>query len=77
MDTPDRDASWPAPNYENPVNLHSVILGLTIPCMVLLVLFLAIRCYARGILRQNMKWDDYLMVMAAVCLHLYQLQTLC
>ncbi|PVH99916.1 hypothetical protein DM02DRAFT_593648 [Periconia macrospinosa] len=63
----DQKASWPAPNYENPENLHSVILGLTIPCMILLVLFLAIRCYARGVLRQNMKWDDCLMVLAACC----------
>lgn len=65
---PARNPAWPAPNYENPESLHTVILAFTIPCMSLLVIFLAIRCYSRGVLRQNMNWDDYLMVAAAVCL---------
>ncbi|CAI6262960.1 unnamed protein product [Periconia digitata] len=63
----ERNPSWPAPNYVNPKNMHSLILALTIPSMVLLVIFLAIRCYSRGVLRQNMKWDDHLMIIAACC----------
>jgi hypothetical protein len=35
--TSEQKATWPQPNYENPENLHGLIIGLTVPTLVLAV----------------------------------------
>jgi hypothetical protein len=35
--TDEQRKSWPEPNYENPDNLHVLIVGLTVPVLVLAV----------------------------------------
>ncbi|KAH7414485.1 hypothetical protein DE146DRAFT_37055 [Phaeosphaeria sp. MPI-PUGE-AT-0046c] len=58
--------SWPAPNYENPENLHGLIIGFTIPVLTLAVIFLGVRFYGKGLLRQILWYDDYVMLAAMI-----------
>lgn len=36
--TEEQRKAWPVPNFENPENLHGVIIGLTVPLLTLSVL---------------------------------------
>ncbi|KAF2264575.1 hypothetical protein CC78DRAFT_516787 [Lojkania enalia] len=64
--TPKEIADWPAPNYENPVSRHGLVTGLTIPTMSLVVIFMGIRFYGKGVLRRALGLDDWIMLAAAV-----------
>jgi len=100
--TPDIKASWPPPNFENPENLHALVLGITVPAFALAVIceclqshstrsgcsqqdykrrirklviihgradvcpVVVIRFYGKGLLRQILGWDDYIMLIAMV-----------
>lgn len=35
--TEEQKKAWPAPNYEDPENLHSLVIGMTVPVLVLAV----------------------------------------
>ena len=64
--TPDQIASWPAPNYVNPESRGPIVLGLATPSMVLVVIFTGMRFYGKGVLRQALGLDDWIMLAAAV-----------
>ncbi|CAA9958566.1 hypothetical protein PTMSG1_02116 [Pyrenophora teres f. maculata] len=66
LPTPEEQSQWPAPNYSDPVNLHAMILGFTVPSLILSVAFLGIRFYGKGLLRQILGLDDYIMLAAMV-----------
>jgi hypothetical protein len=36
--TAEQKESWPPPNYVDPVNLHGLIIGFTVPSIVLAVI---------------------------------------
>ncbi|KAH7080465.1 hypothetical protein BKA63DRAFT_244406 [Paraphoma chrysanthemicola] len=60
--TDEQRKSWPPPNYENPENLHGLIIGLVVPSLTLAVVFLATRFYGKGLLRQILWYDDWMML---------------
>jgi hypothetical protein len=39
--------AWPAPNYVDPETKQSLVLGVQIPLMVLVVVFVSMRFYSR------------------------------
>jgi hypothetical protein len=43
--TEEQRKSWPKPNYEDPDNLHGLIVGVTVPALVLAVTCEYIECY--------------------------------
>lgn len=65
--TPEEIASWPAPNFDHPENRGPILLGLTAPFMALVVVFTAMRFYGKGVLRQALGIDDWVMLAAGVC----------
>lgn len=36
--TAEQKQSWPAPNYENPDNLHGLVIGFTVPVLTLAII---------------------------------------
>ncbi|KAH7388808.1 hypothetical protein BKA66DRAFT_582289 [Pyrenochaeta sp. MPI-SDFR-AT-0127] len=64
--TPEEKAGWPQPNYENPDNLHGMMIGFTVPTFALAVIFMAVRFYGKGRLRQILGADDYVMLVATM-----------
>jgi hypothetical protein len=42
--TKEQKASWPQPNYDDPENLHALIIGITVPALVLAVVCEYINC---------------------------------
>lgn len=66
--TPEEMAKWPSPNFENPESRAAVILGLTAPSAALVVIFLCMRFYGKGVLRQALGIDDWFMLAATASL---------
>lgn len=64
--TPEQKAGWPEPNYIDPENRHDIVLGFTAPTLALVVIFTAVRFYGKGVLRQALGWDDWIMLVATV-----------
>jgi hypothetical protein len=64
--TPEEMASWPAPNFDNPQSCSPVLIGLTAPTMALVFVFTGVRFYGKGILRNALGLDDWIMLVAAV-----------
>ncbi|KAI1528787.1 hypothetical protein PtrSN002B_009401 [Pyrenophora tritici-repentis] len=62
--TPEEQSQWPTPNYSDPVNLHAMVLGFTVPSLILSIAW--IRFYGKGLLRQILGLDDYIMLAAMV-----------
>ncbi|KAM7197565.1 hypothetical protein V8F33_005531 [Rhypophila sp. PSN 637] len=59
-------ATWPTPNYENPESRGPSLLIIEVITLLLALLALAIRLYVKFGLLRKPRWDDYLMIMAAV-----------
>jgi len=43
-------ATWPAPNYIDPATRRPLVLGVEIPLLLLVVLFVSMRLYSRAVL---------------------------
>jgi len=61
-------ASWPPPNYVNPVNHGYALLAIELTIMPLAVLSLLARLYVRFVKVRRSGVDDWLMVAATVWL---------
>ncbi|CAO2650584.1 Nn.00g018760.m01.CDS01 [Neocucurbitaria sp. VM-36] len=64
--TPAEMETWPPPNFENPENRHALVIALCAPTLCLAVLFLSVRFYGKGLLRQILGLDDYVMLAAMI-----------
>ncbi|KAF1930936.1 uncharacterized protein M421DRAFT_362575 [Didymella exigua CBS 183.55] len=64
--TPDEQALWAAPNFDNPDNLHAPVIGVTVATFLMALLFLCTRILSKKLLRQTLEADDYLMLAAMV-----------
>lgn len=45
--TPEEQALWPAPNYNNPDDLHALVIGVTVTTFVLAILRKSILCTSK------------------------------
>lgn len=68
--TPEEMAAWPPPNFVNPQSRGNMVIGLTAPTMALVVIFTSARFYGKGVLRQALGMDDWMMLVAAVWMHI-------
>ncbi|KAF1965814.1 hypothetical protein BU23DRAFT_397271, partial [Bimuria novae-zelandiae CBS 107.79] len=59
-------ATWPAPNYVDPVTRRPLVLGIEITLLILVVLFITMRLYRTAIVKA-IGADDYFMIAATVC----------
>jgi hypothetical protein len=64
--TPEEKASWPAPNFDDPESCGEVLVALTALTLTLVLIFTGVRFYGKGILRQVLGLDDWIMLVAAV-----------
>jgi hypothetical protein len=63
---PEQIASWPAPNYDNPQQLATTMLGLEIGLTVLAACVLIARFYTRLFVKHAHGIDDWIMGAAFV-----------
>lgn len=59
-------ASWPKPNYENPISRTGLVPVLVL-FTVLSVLMVSARLVVRGYMQRNMGVDDWLILVGMVC----------
>ncbi|KAJ6194169.1 hypothetical protein J3E72DRAFT_397492 [Bipolaris maydis] len=59
-------ASFPPPNYVDPITHLPMALGVVIPMTVLVAVFMSCRLYCRTVLVKTLGWDDGLMSIAAL-----------
>lgn len=59
-------ASFPEPNYVNPITRQPLIIGVTTTMSVLVISLLACRIYSRTVLVFAVGWDDWIMLSAGV-----------
>jgi hypothetical protein len=64
---PDVLASWPTPNYINPVTRGPALIVVEILALCIGAIFLGLRMYVRLRIMRSVDWDDWLMVAGAVC----------
>ncbi|KAF2019062.1 hypothetical protein BU24DRAFT_111794 [Aaosphaeria arxii CBS 175.79] len=64
--TPEQRASWPPPNFDNPDSRGALVTGFTAPTMALAIIFTMARFYGKGILRQALWLDDWIMLAATI-----------
>lgn len=65
---PEVTATWPEPNYVNPVRRGNESIIIQAVLVALVTLFVSIRLYARLVItKAGIGLDDVLIVMAAVC----------
>ena len=64
--TPEEKASWPTPNFDDPESCGAILIVLTAPTLALVLIFIGVRFYGKGILRQALGLDDWIMLVAAV-----------
>lgn len=64
--TSEEKASWPAPNFDDPESCGAILIALTAPTLALVLIFTGMRFYGKGILRQALGLDDWIMLIAAV-----------
>ncbi|KAF3032891.1 hypothetical protein E8E11_002417 [Didymella keratinophila] len=62
--TPEEQALWPAPNYDDPEDLHAPVIGVTVTTFILAMLFLITRILSKKLMRQRLEEDDHLMLAA-------------
>ncbi|KAF3043475.1 hypothetical protein E8E12_009259 [Didymella heteroderae] len=62
--TPGEQASWPAPNFDNPERLHAPVIGATVTTFLLALFFLCARILSKRLARRTLEADDYLMITA-------------
>lgn len=65
---PEVKATWPAPNYVDPETRGPALLIVEVTILPIALVVLLLRLYVRCILLKNSGWDDWLMVVASVCL---------
>ncbi|KAF2083805.1 hypothetical protein K490DRAFT_15266, partial [Saccharata proteae CBS 121410] len=58
-------SSWPAPNYVDPKTNTTLIVGMLIPCGLLVLLFVAGRLFAKANTKGSISLDDWLMTASA------------
>ena len=65
-------ASWPAPNYKDPVTQPKYVLIFSFVIGPISIVLLCARLWVRIRMQHNAGWDDWLMLAAAVsmCRHL-------
>jgi hypothetical protein len=59
-------ASFPNPNYVNPVTRQPLVVGVTIAMSILITTFISCRVYSRSVLVRAIGWDDWIMISAGV-----------
>jgi hypothetical protein len=59
--------TWPPPNYVDPVNQTSLILGCVITSLIIMDVFWVGRLVGRKVVKSALGLDDWLMSAAAVC----------
>ncbi|KAL5381811.1 hypothetical protein DPSP01_006994 [Paraphaeosphaeria sporulosa] len=64
--TPAELASFPKPNYVNPITRQPLIIGVTTAMSVMVIALLACRIYSRTVLVYAVGWDDWIMLSAGV-----------
>ncbi|CAG5150169.1 uncharacterized protein ALTATR162_LOCUS2568 [Alternaria atra] len=64
--TPEEFASFPPPNYVDPVNQLPLAMAVAIPMTVLVIGFISCRFYCRTVLVNTLGWDDWAMLVAAM-----------
>lgn len=64
--TPAEFASFPEPNYVNPITRQPLVVGVMVPLSVLVIVFMFCRLYSRTILVNAIGWDDWIMMLAGV-----------
>jgi hypothetical protein len=60
-------ATWPAPNFVNPVTAGPALNVIAVLFMVLAYVFVGLRIYVRAYLLRAFGFDDWLMVLCLVC----------
>ena len=60
-------ASWPKPNYIDPVTHGNALLVITIIALVLVPVVVIARLWARFVILRKPGWDDFLLCIAMVC----------
>ena len=63
---PDVIASWPAPNYINPVSRGNLLAVSTVVLQVAVFLVVGARLWARFIIKKSSGVDDWLVIFAMV-----------
>jgi putative effector of murein hydrolase len=64
---PEVIATWPRPNYKNPVNRGPTLMIVELTILPLALVCLGLRLYVRMHVIKKSWWDDWLMVAAAFC----------
>lgn len=64
---PEVRASWPAPNFVDPEERGPALMIVELVVLPLALLCLGLRLYVRLAIVRKTWWDDWLMVLAAVC----------
>ncbi|KAH7067240.1 hypothetical protein BKA63DRAFT_581953 [Paraphoma chrysanthemicola] len=64
--TPAEFASFPTPNYVDPITRRPVAIGIIIPATVLVVTAISCRFYSRTVIVRTLGWDDWIMLLAAI-----------
>ncbi|KAF2852107.1 hypothetical protein T440DRAFT_393792 [Plenodomus tracheiphilus IPT5] len=59
-------ASFPPPNYVDPITRRPLALGVLIPMTVLVITSISCRFYSRTVLVRTLGWDDWVMLLAAI-----------
>lgn len=60
--------SWPKPNYVDPIQRGPALMAVDLTLLGLALICVALRLYVRIAWLHKSWWDDYIMVMASVCL---------
>jgi len=60
-------ATWPKPNYVNPTTRGPALAIVEITALSLGSIVLVLRLYVRARIMRSVDWDDWLMVVGAVC----------
>ena len=63
---PEVMASWPTPNYIDPVTRGPALIIVVVLALTIGVICLGLRLYIRTRILRNLDWDDWLMVAGAV-----------
>lgn len=64
--TPQELASFPEPNYVDPVTRQPLVVGITTTMSALVIMLLFCRFYSRTVLVFALGWDDFIMLFAGV-----------
>jgi hypothetical protein len=65
---PEVMATWPKPNYVDPITRGSALMVVELTLLPIAMIIVFLRLYVRiGWLKKSW-WDDYLMVLAMVCI---------